>query len=57
MAKPVKIPGPDHPIAIAPHAGRVVVKVAGAVVALCSAGCGWITGNTISVDGGESIVG
>lgn len=33
MAKPVKIPGPDHPIAIAPHAGRVVVKVAGAVVA------------------------
>jgi enoyl-[acyl-carrier protein] reductase III len=31
--------------------------IAGAVVALCSAGCGWITGNTISVDGGESIVG
>ena len=40
-------------------AGRITTPqdVAGAVVALCSAGCGWITGNTISVDGGESIVG
>lgn len=40
-------------------AGRVTTPqdVAGAVVALCSAGCGWVTGNTISVDGGESIVG
>jgi uncharacterized protein (DUF427 family) len=31
--KPVKIPGPDHPIAIEPSAGRIVVKVAGKVVA------------------------
>jgi len=40
-------------------AGRITTPqdVAGAVVALCSAGCGWITGNTISVDGGESIIG
>jgi uncharacterized protein (DUF427 family) len=29
MNKPVKIPGPDHPIAIAPNPKRVVVKVAG----------------------------
>jgi uncharacterized protein (DUF427 family) len=33
MNKPVKIPGPDHPIAIAPNPKRVVVKVAGRVVA------------------------
>jgi uncharacterized protein (DUF427 family) len=32
-SKPVKIPGPDHPITIEPKAGRVVVKVAGHVVA------------------------
>ncbi|WP_354686469.1 DUF427 domain-containing protein [Cupriavidus necator] len=31
--KPVKIPGPDHPITITPTAGRVVVKVAGITVA------------------------
>ncbi len=31
--KTVKIPGPDHPITITPHAGRVVVTVAGQVVA------------------------
>jgi uncharacterized protein (DUF427 family) len=31
--KPVKIPGPDHPITIEPTPGRVVVKVAGRVVA------------------------
>jgi uncharacterized protein (DUF427 family) len=31
--KTVKIPGPDHPIAIEPMAGRIVVKVAGRVVA------------------------
>jgi uncharacterized protein (DUF427 family) len=31
--KPVKIPGPDHPISIEHKAGRVVVKVAGRVVA------------------------
>jgi uncharacterized protein (DUF427 family) len=32
-AKPVKIPGPDHPIAIAPTPVRIVVKLAGRVVA------------------------
>ncbi len=32
-AKTVKIPGPDHPITVTPHAGRVVVTVAGRVVA------------------------
>ncbi len=32
-AKPQKIPGPDHPISIAPHPSRVVVTVAGKVVA------------------------
>jgi uncharacterized protein (DUF427 family) len=31
--KPVKIPGPDHPITIEPTKGRVVVTVAGKVVA------------------------
>jgi uncharacterized protein (DUF427 family) len=31
--KPVLYPGPDHPITITPTEGRVVVKVAGAVVA------------------------
>jgi uncharacterized protein (DUF427 family) len=31
--KPVLHPGPDHPITITPTEGRVVVKVAGAVVA------------------------
>ena len=29
----VKLPGPDHPIAIAPHSARVVVTVGGRVVA------------------------
>lgn len=33
MNKPVKIPGPDHPITIAPNPKRVMVKVAGRVVA------------------------
>ena len=32
-AKPVKIPGPDHPIAIDPAPGRIVVWVAGKIVA------------------------
>jgi uncharacterized protein (DUF427 family) len=32
-AKPVKIPGPDHPISIERNAGRVVVSVAGRVMA------------------------
>ncbi|MDQ0143146.1 DUF427 domain-containing protein [Cupriavidus necator] len=31
--KPVRIPGPDHPIVITPTPGRVVVRVAGRVVA------------------------
>jgi uncharacterized protein (DUF427 family) len=31
--KPVRIPGADHPIAIEPHQQRVVVKVAGHIVA------------------------
>jgi uncharacterized protein (DUF427 family) len=33
MDKPIKIPGPDHPITIEPNAARVVVVVAGRVVA------------------------
>ena len=32
-SRPVKIPGPDHPITIARHPKRVVVTVAGKVVA------------------------
>ena len=32
-AKPVKIPGPDHPITIARNSARVVVTVAGRVIA------------------------
>ncbi|GJD53049.1 hypothetical protein OPKNFCMD_5820 [Methylobacterium crusticola] len=31
--RPVKVPGPDHPISIEPTVGRVVVTVAGRVVA------------------------
>ena len=31
--KPVKVPGPDHPITILPNTGRVVVTVAGRTVA------------------------
>ncbi|MBC9180011.1 DUF427 domain-containing protein [Pseudoroseomonas ludipueritiae] len=31
--KPIKTPGPDHPIAITPHPGRVVVRAGGQVVA------------------------
>jgi uncharacterized protein (DUF427 family) len=31
--KPIRIPGPDHPITIEPHAGRVRVTVAGRVIA------------------------
>jgi uncharacterized protein (DUF427 family) len=33
MTKPVKIPGPDHPITIAPNPKRVTVKVGGRVIA------------------------
>ncbi|CAD6538881.1 hypothetical protein LMG28727_03581 [Paraburkholderia kirstenboschensis] len=32
-ARSVKTPGPDHPITIEPNASRVVVKVAGRIVA------------------------
>jgi uncharacterized protein (DUF427 family) len=32
-ARAMKIPGPDHPIAIAPNPGRIVVSVGGRVVA------------------------
>jgi uncharacterized protein (DUF427 family) len=32
-AKPIKIPGPDHPIAVAPNPARVIVSVAGRVIA------------------------
>jgi uncharacterized protein (DUF427 family) len=31
--KPVKTPGPDHPISIEPNRSRVVVKVGGKIVA------------------------
>ncbi|MDM9628755.1 DUF427 domain-containing protein [Rhizobium sp. S152] len=31
--QPFKIPGPDHPITVAPNAGRVVVKLDGRVLA------------------------
>ena len=33
MTKPVKIPGPDHPISVERNPHRVVVTVAGRVVA------------------------
>jgi uncharacterized protein (DUF427 family) len=33
MQKPVKIPGPDHPIALALHSGRVRVTFNGRIVA------------------------
>jgi uncharacterized protein (DUF427 family) len=32
-AKPIKIPGPDHPIAIERNPARVVVSVAGRIIA------------------------
>jgi uncharacterized protein (DUF427 family) len=32
-AKPIKIPGPDHPISVAPNPARVIVSVAGRVIA------------------------
>jgi uncharacterized protein (DUF427 family) len=31
--KPIKIPGPDHPITITPMDGKVVVRAAGQVIA------------------------
>lgn len=33
MTKPVKIPGPDHPITVTPTEGRVIVKAGGRVIA------------------------
>lgn len=33
MTKPVKVPGPDHPITIEASASRVVVEIGGRVVA------------------------
>lgn len=32
-AKPKRVPGPDHPITIAPNPSRVVVSIAGRVIA------------------------
>jgi uncharacterized protein (DUF427 family) len=32
-SKPVRIPGPDHPITVEPQAGRVVVRAGGKIVA------------------------
>lgn len=31
--KPVRIPGPDHPISIAPHPGHVTVRAGGRTIA------------------------
>ena len=33
MSRPVKIPGPDHPITVTPARGRVTVVVAGRTIA------------------------
>jgi uncharacterized protein (DUF427 family) len=33
MDKPIRIPGPDHPITLTPSPSRIVVSVAGKVVA------------------------
>lgn len=33
MERPIKLPGPDHPITIDPNPARVVVSVAGRVIA------------------------
>lgn len=33
VAKPIKIPGPDHPITITPNPARIVVTIAGRVIA------------------------
>jgi uncharacterized protein (DUF427 family) len=32
-SKPIRIPGPDHPITIEPHPGRVVVRLGDRIVA------------------------
>lgn len=31
--KPIRVPGPDHPITIEPHAGRLIVSSGGRVIA------------------------
>jgi NAD(P)-dependent dehydrogenase (short-subunit alcohol dehydrogenase family) len=57
-----RIPGHDHLVATAlgrnPH-GRLTTPedVASALVAFADAGCGWVTGNVIRVDGGEGVAG
>jgi uncharacterized protein (DUF427 family) len=33
QAKPIKIPGPDHPISVERNSGRVLISVAGRVIA------------------------
>ncbi|AOI88839.1 DUF427 domain-containing protein [Burkholderia pseudomultivorans] len=33
QSRPVKTPGPDHPITVSPHPSRVVVTVAGRTIA------------------------
>jgi len=33
MTRPIKIPGPDHPIAIERHTGRIVVTLGGETIA------------------------
>ncbi|WP_426227371.1 DUF427 domain-containing protein [Pararhizobium sp. DWP3-4] len=33
LDKPVKLPGPDHPIVITPNPGRVVVRQGGKIIA------------------------
>jgi len=57
-----RIPGHDRLIETAlgrNPSGRLTVPedVAGALVALADAGCGWLTGNVIRVDGGEGTAG
>jgi len=32
-SKPIKIPGPDHPITIEPNPNRIIISVAGRVIA------------------------
>jgi enoyl-[acyl-carrier protein] reductase III len=57
-----KIPGAEHlfsEAALKNPGGRMTSTkdVAGALLALCHPGAGWITGNIINVDGGEEIAG
>jgi NAD(P)-dependent dehydrogenase (short-subunit alcohol dehydrogenase family) len=56
-----KIPGFDRMVSEARSRhprGRLTTPedVAGTLVALSGAGCGWVTGNVIHVDGGEALV-